>query len=215
MDEFQFEDERRRQRMRMGLISFGIVLATVALAVGTVAVVSAGKKRVAATSVDMLTAQPTASRANEGIPQGRQQNPDSERTYSPQRKAKPPQPLEQGAATVPSGVMEWSHKELVNHLAQRGVALVTTAYTRSAPLPAVLAARTDESLEFGRRYMDDRNAGFLTAPRKSGRVVIEKHQSAQAAKDQAGTLGESAFSFGPFLFWGDPDFLPQIQAALR
>jgi hypothetical protein len=120
-----------------------------------------------------------------------------------------------GVSASPADARDWSHKELVAHLRSRGLTFDTmTPWSGHAHegRPALLFV-PDANAQNGKLpYIlpQVRYAGDLW----KGSALVEKCRADQEARDEAGVLDRFGFSWGPFLFRGDPAFLESIQKAL-
>jgi hypothetical protein len=109
-----------------------------------------------------------------------------------------------------SEVEAWSHKELLAYLDDsKGLKLNSffgeTKGEFDSPTIWVATGKP--------RYVIQAYKSFI--PMNSWDVVcIAKLPTAQAAKDRAGVLGDSACSLGPFLFCGDFELIAAIEKAL-
>lgn len=111
----------------------------------------------------------------------------------------------------------WTHRDLLNHLATRGVkAEAKAAKLGSTYGPAMWFVRsplTDEqrgklqwleSVQGEQAYIDSIGVTW---------VYVQKLPTAGAARDEAG-LSQNGFSWGRFHFNGDKEFLRGIRAVL-
>lgn len=101
--------------------------------------------------------------------------------------------------TAPSESSEgesWTHKELVEYLVKKGV--------RMEAKPSIAFGFTGEP------------ASSFVDPGTDREVRVLLASSRQAARERAGSLGESAFSWGRFVFYGgsNRELASQIKAAL-
>jgi hypothetical protein len=104
----------------------------------------------------------------------------------------------------------WSHKDLLAHLASRGLSLVTDGARRGlAHGPAMY---------FGKKGSVPSHVLLdgvpVTSSHYKGIAYVQQRKSAREAKDEAGILGDNAFAWHRFLFAGDPAFLKELQKAL-
>lgn len=101
---------------------------------------------------------------------------------------------------------DWNHRELFEYLKSRGV----DCYYRSKGGLTVVCGEnaTPEEREFIDAVAQD--SSLLNT---KDLVFVQKHSTAESAKDHAGTL-RHAFSWGRFLFKGPDDQLDRFRAAL-
>jgi hypothetical protein len=106
---------------------------------------------------------------------------------------------------------EWTHKELFAYLRQNGMKFEENASSRgigSLAGPTVWICHEDcpYPLDALKRlqYLHD---GWCV-------VRVVKEETAAKARDNAGSLGERGFSWGRFLFDGDPKTIDKIKSIL-
>jgi hypothetical protein len=107
----------------------------------------------------------------------------------------------------------WSHKELLAHLEQHGIRGQTAISHRPGPSMYLFCEPLDD-LNYYRDLFDGRAGGPYPVNKWGATVWIGKEATAGDARDKAGTLGEHAWSWGRFLFVGDPQILARIRRAL-
>lgn len=119
-------------------------------------------------------------------------------------KAEPPTRPKAAAAVPGEPPADWTHKELVAYLAQKGIVLTVKARPNASTGNRILAALIDESTD-----PESRIGVFLCA-------------DTNTAREQVGAAGAGAFRYGRFAFCPNDDgaerhtlLLKRIAAALR
>jgi hypothetical protein len=105
----------------------------------------------------------------------------------------------------------WSVADLVRHLEGRGLGL------RGVPTQKGGQITINAFLVRGERPWEELN-GLVKDPRQVGRwagmVFCEPVPTDEAAEVRAEVMGDGVLRVGPFLFFGDPQLLQEIRAAL-
>jgi hypothetical protein len=106
---------------------------------------------------------------------------------------------------------EWSLADLTRHMASKGLRLrpVPTAWRGRIGQNAFLAARERAWEELNRLPKDPAEIG-----RWSGVVYCERVTGAGTLDEEKESWGGRVLEIGPFAFFGDPDLLARIRAAL-
>lgn len=141
-------------------------------------------------------------------------------------KSKRPALEAKGAAAAPVAIDSWSagregenwtHRDLLNHLATRGVrAEASAAKLGLAQGPAMWFIQSPITYEQrGKLHWLDTIQHEQTYIESTGVtwVYVQKLASAGAARDEAG-MSQNGFSWGRFHFNGDKEFLRRIRAVL-
>jgi hypothetical protein len=103
---------------------------------------------------------------------------------------------------------EWTHKDLIAYVQSKGVKGFKWTKSTLADLTVLCYFTTDEKVNWEFTEIFLRNGEW------DNKVLITKCESAERARDEAGA-SKAAFSYGRFLFRGDPDRLKQFEKVLK
>jgi hypothetical protein len=116
-----------------------------------------------------------------------------------------------GPRVPPLPLNDWDIPTLVEHLQRTGLSLRMVATQKDGPIDSTAFLTTTEKDWRDFNHLS-KNVKQIEAWR--GTVYCERADSQAMQADLVQQWGDFGLSVGPFLFYGDPDLLTRVRAAL-